>query len=62
MCAGSSVLKGLGACGPPPLAFLEVASGLSLPPGLAWETRDLGSSTVTLGKSLPFSKSQFLEL
>lgn len=51
------------ACDPSPtLAFLKVASGWSLPPGLVWESGNLGSSSVTLGKSLPFSESEFLEL
>lgn len=57
-----SLRGSLKAFDPLPFAFLEEASGRFLPPGLARVARDLDSSAVTLGKSFPFSESQFLEL
>lgn len=44
------------ACDLLPLAFLEELPDCSLPPTWPWATRDLGSSTVMLGKAHPFSQ------
>lgn len=44
------------ACDLLPLAFLEGVPDCSLPPTWPWATRDLGSSTVMLGKAHPLSQ------